>query len=376
MKIKYFENCIPYNKNSIYDYNDDYTINLSTLFFVHNIPKSFFNTIYEKPFDFKSIINPEELIKIHYDGNFHFLTQPDFEKLAEAFGYSIKGQTTIHKDNLERITKQYIEVINKVLNDIDKFLNKRSNFLKLKDLSIISNFSMENEENLRELLIDINETLNLTTVVFPDYYYKEYQNYNGENKKDFAKYNGMLRLQFFYNYNSLKSFLDRLIFQDNEYYHYHHNLEHSQITLNRLNESLKTNKNNSDIKNRIKKINEENEKYYEILDKINNNPFYNKGNLAILSLSLNEYIKQEEAIYKFFTKVIENNLETVEKEDFNLIPGESLNLRNIKKSLNSLYLDIENRNINDVNEFNEKVDNIRSYYEIILEKRKVFDRKN
>lgn len=292
----FFENTIEYNENVI-DFQELFykTINLSTLLHINN------NAHSSKFFNLSKILKPLELVKIHYNGEYHVFVQPDFEKLVKPFGFILKRKTFTNKEEANELYKKYLKNTDVAIQHLRIFVAERNEFLELNDVRLFNDFFKENWVELRTLIKNINSTLGNKTINLIDYKYED-------GKLQIKKYQETV--PYFFNFTSIKNFFYDLALSNNEYYNYHYDYKNIVNKYEETKKELLKDPTNYTIQTLFKMTEQNYNFLMKKIDEINDCSLFNRETFALLCLALEPFVKKEEALNEFIYKVINNELST------------------------------------------------------------------
>lgn len=314
MKKTFFKDIIEYNKNQIIFYDEDFTLNLASLLFSNyatNIDSTKGHATVKKIFNLFNVIKVNNLVKQYFDGkNYIVFVQPDFEYLIHFFGYNLPKMETEIESIAERTKSLYDTECQNALYDIESFIEIR-NFPK-KLIREISPYREEYDEELLDLIRNLNICFSKASLKANDFFCEK----TSKGQYLLIKQNKEIKVNTFHNYKSLRYFCTRTALSENEYHNYHHmkkqiigKKEYEEANLKMYPHSSESKRLIMEYENMLDMIN-------EIIDKINDNKFYNRETFALLSLKLEILEKQEEALDEFIHKILNNELKTVEVECF------------------------------------------------------------
>lgn len=351
MEKIFFNNIIEYNQNKILFYDENLTLNLASLLFsdyaTNPINIKSHATI-KKKFNLFDIIKIDNLVKQYFNGkNFIVFIQPDFEKLIQFFGYNLPKMETEIESIAERTKSLYDTECQNALYDIESFIEIRETPEKL--IREISPYREENDKELLDLIRNLNICFSKANIKANDYFCEK----TSKGQCLLIKQNKEIKVNTFHNYQSLRYFCTRTALSENEYHNYHH-MRKQIIGKKECEEAnLKMYPHSSESKRLIMEYENMLNTIDEIIDKINDNKFYNRETFALLSLKLEILEKQEEALDEFIHKILNNELKTVEVEYFDeKIPSKKVENQNLTTN-DKLRNCIKNLIENDKNKFEE-----------------------
>lgn len=316
MKKIFFKDIIKYDESKIKFFDDKFTLNLSTLLYSEYAT----NPLTRKKFSLFNIIDVFDLVVQYFDGkNYIVFVQPDFQKLITFFGYNLPRMESSIESISNRTKSSYYTECKNALQDIEYFIVTRN--LPEKLIREISPYEEHEDEELLNLIKNLNCCFSKPILDLTDYFCELTEG----GKYSLVKEKKSVPVDCFYNYQSLRYFCTRTALSNNEYHNYHY-LKKSIINKKEREENnLKIKPYNSESKRLILQYEKMLEEINEIIDKINDNKFYNTKTFALLSLKLELLEKQEEALDEFIYKILNKQLETVEAEVLDNSPADKTN---------------------------------------------------
>lgn len=296
----YFENAINYTGSSIKYADDKRTINLSTLTYVHCDRRPFHLSFPNDIFDIGSILDPEKLVDCYQqDGEYKIIVQKDVAELGKAFNINLETYSSFTKKEIENKICEYKGRILTLVIAINYFAENRFNFITCQNAyQILPSFLKDKHDDIMKIFSLIKETIDETEIDFNDYHLI--------NKKYiFAR-----KAEIFnnlYNYKEIRKLFRKLSTSENEYYDYHYKKDNIETLISFNNIEYK-NTGNAAILTKISALEKELTEINEILDKINENPAFNRELISMFSMVLEDLVDQENALDEFVKKVLTNTL--------------------------------------------------------------------
>lgn len=297
-----FEKAINYNIESISDYNDYYTSNLSSL--TYNLINKSFPLLMNYCFNIGKIISPTNAVIIEKTetGTYTILTEPRLKKLAIAFDTNIEDTTVKTEEEAKKIKIETIRKIIKAINKLRDFVKERNDFLdgKKEGLYDYPIFPKENKNELSEMILLLNKTLPEKTLTFKDFFYKP----GGL----LGCFKDEIKVPGIYSYISLREECAKIAKKTSDYYDYFPQLDETikkrEEYAKKLSETTDNKPLNAFFNKRIKQCDEKIEELTSILDKINELQMFNRETFAFIYIKLDKLIKKEEALNEFVNSII------------------------------------------------------------------------
>lgn len=286
--------------------------NISTLLYAHNPYSDVMTEQSNYFFNLETLIDFEDVVKyVPINKKSHYIiVQPDFEKLATAFGFEIKTQKMKTHENgitfserirhpekyMENLYEGYRKRFNEFIIEFNKFLITRAN--------VLHNFDYFNFENY-----DDNQNKEITKIIrclqeINDFKEIELFDYKGSNKK--RKYK--THLKYFYNYKQIKNELNELIKNKTEFFTNSKKLEE---TKNKRDEYLNNMLKNTKFAPSFSIANIELKRIEESIEFLNDSQYFSTHHLSKISIQLDKLIELENAVDKFVHKVLDDKLAIV-----------------------------------------------------------------
>lgn len=305
-----FENAIKYNENSITEYDQIFTVNLSRCLYSSFKDKPF-TPVLGKSFNIEKIVNSDLCVRVFTNNRKTIVViQPEVNEILKAFGHNYKNkifddfkEAYGHKKSIEKEIRSTFKRVFTFLADRRNIINGHY-FIK-------TNFLTEEDNNELKLLINsVNEYFDIHPTSFNDYRYDQ-DRITKIQKEEFV-----INLSYLYDFKSLRNFFKNLALNPNEFYSEEEFIKpfierkqeiESKPDLN-IFEELEI----GDIETRIDSIN-------STIDWMNGHQLFRKEIFSLICLSLEKYIEVENIIDNFIMKVLTETLSDAEVDkDFNI----------------------------------------------------------
>lgn len=299
-----FDNAIKYNNESIKEFDGIFTVNLSKCLYSSFKNKPFTKNLF-KVFDISKIINSDLCVRIiTKERKSIVVIQPEIQELLKVFGNNYKKMifddfkdAYSHKKNIEKEIRVTFRKIFSFLADRHNILNGHY-FLKTKFLT------EENENELKNLILEVNEWFSTQTKIFIDYNYDIcYENIDIRESE--------IDLSYIYNFRTLRDFFKELTLQTTEFYSAEKFLksvlEEKEILQDEYNIGF-----DIFVDLRLYEIETQIEKINEVINKINETQICRKEIFALICLVLEDYVDKETKINNFIEKIMTDSLSYVE----------------------------------------------------------------
>lgn len=296
----YFENAINYSGSNIKYADNRRTINLSTLTYVHQDRRPFFLSFANDIFDLGSILNPDKLVACYQlEGDYHIIVQKDVAELGKAFNIDLSEYVSHIKKDIDNKMCEYRGRVLSLIIAVNYFAENRLNFITCQHAhQILPSFLKDKHDDILNIFSLIQKTIGEIELDINDYHFVS-NKYLFTRKGEF--------INNLYNYKEIRKLFRKLSTSENEYYDYHYRKDDIKTMLYFHKAEYKNTK-NAAIFTKISALEEEQKEIDEILDKINENPAFNRELISMFSMVLEDLIDQENAIDEFVKKVLTNTL--------------------------------------------------------------------
>ena len=306
MRKKTFKYALKYNIKHVKEYDENYTLNLSSLLYTPNEKQRQDIMNFNYIFDIKSLINPDDVIisigKNNQNGIniYQVITHPYIVELGKAFGYDFSMKETTQEEILFELHENAKDNVYLLINKIRNFIIERNFLFTYEDISFISDFTDKNNDELLKLLKLINKT----------FYKKDYEFHDYFPLKSNKKITEKIPLERIHNYQTLSDFCKKIVLRNKEYYDEHYNYETlisaKKVFEQKFNETDKYVK-RTVYKKHVMKLQREIENIDNIIDEINSSPLFSKETFSYLFILLSNYVEKEKAINNFIEKILKDS---------------------------------------------------------------------